>query len=124
MLQTEHEFTLPFGYVDAQGTLHRDGVMRLSTARDEVEAMRDARVRANQAYLSILLLSRVITRLGDVENVTPEIIEGLFSADFVYLQDLFVRQNDVASTLVETECPSCGTHFRLDLLQAASSETT
>jgi hypothetical protein len=123
MLHTEHEFTLPFGYVDGEGTLHRDGVMRLCVARDELEAMRDARVRANHAYLSVLLLSRVVLRLGEIEPVTPEIVEGLFSADFVYLQDLFVRHNDVASTLVETECPSCGTRFRLDLLQSAGEAT-
>ena len=115
MLQTEYDFTLPFGYVDAQGTLQRDGVIRLSTALDEVEAMRDARVRANEAYLSVLLLSRVLVRLGDLDEVTPETVEGLFSADFVYLQDLFVRLNDIGSNVVETQCPACGTHFPLEL---------
>ena len=123
MLHTEQDFTLPFGYVDAEGTLHRDGVMRLCVARDELESMRDPRVRGNHAYLSVLLLSRVILRLGDLEPVSPEVIEGLFSADFVYLQDLFVRLNDVASSMVETECPSCGTRFHLDLLQPAAEAT-
>jgi hypothetical protein len=118
MLQTEYEFTLPFGYVDRDGTLHRDGVMRLCTAHDEIDALRDARVRANSAYLSILLLSRVVTCLGALDEVTPDIVEGLFSADFVFLQDLFVRCNDVASQEVETECPTCGHRFPLDLLQA------
>ena len=115
LLQTEYEFTLPCGYVDDDGTLHRDGVMRLSTALDEVEAMRDARVRVNDAYLSILLLSRVITRLGDVAPVTPEMVGRLFSADFVYLQDLFVRLNGAGASVMETECPACGTRFALDL---------
>jgi len=122
MLQTEQEFTLPLGYVDADGTLHREGVMRLCTALDEVESLRDARVRANQAYLSILLLSRVVTRLGEMNAVTPDVIEWLFSADFVFLQDLFVRQNEAASPVVETECPACGTRFRLDLLETEAGE--
>jgi hypothetical protein len=115
MLQTECEFTLPCGYVDEGGTLHRDGVMRRSTALDEVEALQDARVRANEAYLCVVLLSRVLTRLGDVDPVTPEDVERLFSADFVFLQDLFVRLNDIGGDLAETECPSCGAHFAIDL---------
>jgi hypothetical protein len=114
MLQTEYEFTLPYGYVDDAGTLHRTGVMRLATALDEVESMRDPRVRTNDAYLSILLLSRVLTRLGNLEPVQPGVVERLFSADFVYLQDLFVRLNEVGANLVETECPACGTRFSLD----------
>lgn len=115
MLQTEYEFTLPCGYVDDDGSLHRDGVMRLSTALDEVEAMRDARVRANEAYLSILLLSRVLLQLGDIAPVPPELVERLFSADFVYLQELFVRLNGAGTSQLETECPACGTHFALDM---------
>jgi hypothetical protein len=120
MLQTEYEFTLPCGYVDAQGTLHQQGVMRLATAHDEVEAMRDPRVRATSAYLSVLLLSRVVTRLGTITQITPATVEGLFSADYVYLQDLFVRINESGSRIVETECPSCGTRFPIDLLQAVA----
>src|SRR5215211_1445870 len=115
MLQTEFEFTLPCGLVDDQGTLHRNGVMRLSTALDEMEAMRDPRVRANNAYLSILLLSRVLMRIGDIAPVDANTVECLFSADFVYLQEMFVRLNDVGSNVVETECPTCGSHFAIDL---------
>src|SRR3954447_21194382 len=114
-LQTEFEFTLPCGYVDERGTLHRGGSMRLATALDEVEPLRDARVQANGAYLGILLLSRVITSLGDISPVSPQVVERLFSPDFAYLQDLYVRLNDVGSSLIETECPSCGTRFALDL---------
>jgi hypothetical protein len=89
--------------------------MRLATALDEIEPLRDSRVRLNQAYLSILILSRVITRLGEISPVQPAVVEGLFSTDFTYLQDLYVRVNDLGTTLVETECPSCGTHFSVDL---------
>lgn len=115
LLQTEYAFTLPCGYVDAQGTLHRDGVMRLATALDEVEPLADPRVHANQAYLGVLLLSRVLVRVGTVAPVSPAVVEGLFSGDFAYLQDLYVRVNDTGSTLVETECPTCGGRFTLDL---------
>jgi len=121
MLHTEYEFTLPLGYVGADGTLHREGVMRLCTARDELDAMSDARARGDTAYLSVALLARVITRLGALERVDPDVIEGLFSADFVHLQELFVRLNDVAGASVETECPACGTRFALDLSQAEPS---
>lgn len=76
MFQTEHEFTLPFGYVDDDGNLHRDGVMRLATAGDEILPLKDPRVQANQAYLVIILLARVVTRLGSVPQVTPKLIEG------------------------------------------------
>ncbi len=119
MLQTEFEFTLPCGYIDAQGNLHRQGTMRLATALDEIEPLQDARVRANEAYLSILLLSRVITRLGDIRQVSPAIIEKLFTADMTFLQDLYIRVNDGGTSLIETQCPSCGTRFALDLGEEA-----
>jgi hypothetical protein len=116
VLRTEFEFSLPYGLVDERGDLQRTGTMRLATALDEVEPLGDPRVRANEAYLGIVLLSRVVTRLGDLSPVTPEMIERLFSADFSYLQDLYVRVND-AGSVVETECPNCGTRFSLDLSQ-------
>ena len=115
MLQTEFEFTLPCGYIDAHGNLHRQGTMRLATALDEVEPLQDARVRVNEAYLSILLLSRVITRLGDISQVSPAVVEKLFSADMAYLQDLYIRVNETGTSLVETRCPGCGTRFALNL---------
>jgi hypothetical protein len=118
MLQTEFEFTLPRGYIDAHGNLHRRGTMRLATALDEIEPLQDARVRANEAYLSILLLSRVITSLGDIRPVNPSIVEGLFSADIAYLQDLYLQVNDGGTSLVETRCPACGARFALDLAGA------
>jgi hypothetical protein len=118
MLQTEFEFTLPCGYADERGNLHRRGVMRRATALDEVEPLRDPRVRANEAYLSILLLSRVITRLGDIAPVAPALIERLFATDFVYLQDLYARVNEGGEGVVETQCPQCGARFMLDLAQS------
>ena len=115
MLQTEFEFTLPRGYVDAHGNLHRSGTMRLATALDEIEPLQDARVRANAAYLSIIMLSRVVTRLGTIRPVNPTIIEGLFTSDMSYLQELYIQLNDGGANLVETRCPTCGTQFALDL---------
>ena len=88
-LQTEFEFTLPKGYVDGTGQLHRAGVMRLATARDEVEPLRDPRVQQNEAYLTIIVLSRVVERLGSITQVTPHEIESLFSSDLAYLQELY-----------------------------------
>ncbi len=120
MLRTEYDFTLPCGLVDERGTLHREGIMRLATALDEVEALQDPRVRANAAYLPIVLLSRVITRLGGLPAVEGRHVEQLFSADFVYLQELFARVNAVGGPVVETACPSCGTRFALDLTHAAA----
>ncbi len=115
MLQTEFAFTLPRGYVDAHGTLHRKGTMRLATALDEIEPLQDPRVRSNEAYFSVVLLSRVITRLGEIRPVTTAVIEGLFSADLAYLQTLYLRINDIENEIVATACPHCGTRFTLDL---------
>lgn len=115
MLQLEFEFTLPCGYVDDQGTLHRQGLMRRATALDEVEALAHPQVRANEAYLSIVLLSRVLVRLGAVAPVGTAVVEGLFATDFVHLQELYARVNAVTPSLVQTRCPTCGTRFALDL---------
>jgi hypothetical protein len=115
MLQTEFAFTLPYGYIDERGDRHQQGVMRLATALDEIEPLSDPRVQENQAYISILVLSRVVTRLDGIGAVTPAVIERLFSADFNYLQDLYIRVNDLGTSLVETACPECGAHFTLDI---------
>lgn len=92
---TEHEFTLPLGYRDADGNLHRQGVMRLATAGDEILPLKDHRVQANPSYLPIIVLSRVITRLGTLQMVNTQVIEELFSVDFNYLQDLYNRINQM-----------------------------
>jgi hypothetical protein len=88
-LATEYEFTLPKGYVDGDGILHRTGVMRLATARDEIEPLRDPRVAQNDAYLTVAILARVVTELGTLPEVDTGTIEGLFAADMAYLQDLY-----------------------------------
>ena len=118
LLRTEVEFTLPLGYVDDAGRIHRTGVMRLATALDEVQPLQDARVHSNQAYVSILLLSRVLTRLGSISPVPPAVVERLFSADFAYLQDLYVRLNESGTSVAETQCPECGCRFAVDLAGA------
>lgn len=88
-LKTEYPFTLPKGYVDSSGTLHKKGVMRLATARDEIEPLRDRRVKDNESYLTVIILSRVITELGTVKQMTPAVIEELFASDVAYLQELY-----------------------------------
>src|SRR5882724_6659277 len=99
MMRTEYEFTLPLGYLDEEGTLHREGTMRLATAADEILPFKDPRVQSNQAYLIVILLSRVITRLGSVGHINPKVIEGLYAADLAYLQEFYnhVNRNGKAS---------------------------
>src|SRR3990172_9630022 len=114
-LQTEFEFTLPLGYLDEAGNLHRTGRMRLATAADEIFPLRDPRVTANQAYLVIVLLSRVVTRLGALRDVNTGTIERLFSADLAYLQDFYPRINENGHSRVPATCPSCATQFEVDV---------
>lgn len=95
MLQTEFEFILPKGYLDAEGNLHRKGVMRLARAMDEIVPMRDPRVKSNPAYATVLILSRVITRLGALEEVTPAVVEELFACDLNYLQKFYRQINEL-----------------------------
>jgi hypothetical protein len=114
-LQTEFEFTLPRGYVDQDGNLHRHGAMRLATAMDEIAPLRDPRVRGNQAYLVIILLSRVITRLGNLPYINTGVIENLFAADLAYLQELYRRINEEGHTTIPATCPECETKFEVDL---------
>jgi hypothetical protein len=113
-LQTEFEFTLPRGYVDGEGNVHRQGVMRLATAMDEITPMRDPRVRSNQAYLVIILLARVITKLGALRDINTGVIENLFSADLAYLQDFYRRINETGTSMVEVVCPHCDQRFEVD----------
>ena len=118
MLQTEYEFTLPMGHVDPEGNLHRDGVMRLATAADEILPFKDPRVQGNQAYLIVILLSRVITRLGSVAQVNPKTIEGLYAADLAYLQEFYNRINRNGRPSVEALCPKCEHSFEMELSAA------
>jgi len=120
-LQTEYDFVLPKGYIDKEGTLHRTGVMRLATAGDEILPMKDPRVKQNPAYLAVIVLSRVITRLGDLEMLTPKVIEELFSADVAYLQDFYQRINQNGTTEITARCPKCESTFEVDALPFAAS---
>lgn len=114
-LVTEFPFVLPRGYVDASGTVHRDGVMRLATARDELVPLRDDRVRENPAYLTVVLLGRVVTRLGTVTDIHAGTMENLFAADLAFLQDLYRRVNQEGHTRAGVTCPDCGHSFAVDL---------
>jgi hypothetical protein len=114
VLKTEFEFTLPRGYVDSDGNLHKTGTMRLATALDEIAPLRDPRVKSNQAYLVIILLSRVITRLGQIAELTPKHVEGLFSSDLAYLQRFYRQINESGDSLVPVQCPQCSTQFEVD----------
>lgn len=116
-MQTEVPFTLPRGVVDAAGGVHREGTMRLATARDELEPLRDAAVRTNGAWLSVLLVSRTVTQLGPFagDDVTPDLVAGLYAVDFDYLQRLYERLNSSEEVVGVVACPSCGGSFEVDL---------
>jgi hypothetical protein len=120
-LQTEFEFTLPRGYVDANGNLHRQGVMRLATAMDEIAPLRDPRVRSNEAYLAIMLLARVIVKLGALPQITTDVVENLFAADLAYLQAFYRRINEEGVTTVKLTCPQCNTEIEMDLTNLGGS---
>src|SRR5215472_15119990 len=107
MFQTEFDFTLPCGYLDDNGTLHTEGIMRRATAADEILPLRDPRVADNQAYLAVILLSRVVTRLGSISAVNPKIIERLFATDLAFLQDLYNSINQLDATGERITCPEC-----------------
>ncbi len=113
-LQTEFPFTLPHGLLDADGTVHREGAMRLSTAYDEIAPLSDPRVRNNPGYLVIILLSRVITHLGNLEFVNPKVIENLYAGDLAFLQDLYQRINHNGHSRLHVNCPHCEGEFEVE----------
>ncbi len=113
--QTEFPFTLPHGYAGPDGVVHREGAMRLSTAFDEIAPLRDPRVQATPGYLVLILLSRVITRLGALDHVNPKVLEGLFSADLVYLQDLYRRINETGHARLAVSGPHCQGDFEVEV---------
>jgi phage FluMu protein gp41 len=121
-IRTEYPFVLPRGYVDENGTIHRDGIMRLATARDEISTQTDPRVRQNPAYLTVLLLSRTITRIGQVKQPDTLVIENLFASDLAFLQDLYRRINQEGHTEVAVDCPACGQSFTVDVAGDAAGE--
>jgi hypothetical protein len=118
MLQTEYEFTLPMGFLDEEGLLHRDGTMRLATAADEILPLKDPRVQKNATYLVVILLSRVIVRLGSLGAITPKTIEGLFAADLAYLQDFYNRINRSGGEHDTVTCPQCQHTFEPEAVTA------
>ena len=119
-MQIEFDFTLPRGYVDAAGQVHREGRMRLAMALDEVEPLQDPRVRANEAYLPVLLLARVVTRLGNLPAVTPRVIEGLFASDLSYLEALYEQINTAEHLRVGVSCPHCSNQFQVEVAPLGS----
>jgi hypothetical protein len=114
-LRTEFAFELPRGYVDGAGTVHRRGVMRLATARDELVPLHDDRVRENPAYLTVILLGRVISELGTITDVHAGIVENMFASDVAFLQDLYRRVNAEGHAQATVTCPGCGHAFAVDL---------
>jgi hypothetical protein len=114
-LQTEFDFELPMGFVDKEGNLHKTGTMRLATAIDEISILSDMRVQNNEAYIVIVLLSRVITRLGTLSAINANVIENLFTADLSYLQEFYRQINENGSTRREFICPHCNKPFEMDL---------
>lgn len=117
--KTEYPFKLPRGFVDSQGTVHKEGVMRLATARDEILPLQDYRVQSNRAYLVIVLLSRVVTKLGDLEQIGIDVIENLFSTDLAYLQEFYRKINEEGAPRHHVGCPSCGHEFDIDVVSGA-----
>jgi hypothetical protein len=115
LLRTEFSFVLPRGYVDSAGTIHREGVMRLATARDELVPLRDDRVRENPAYMTVVLLGRVVTRLGTIDSIHAGHIEDLFASDLAFLQDLYRRVNQEGHTRAAVTCPACEHQFAVDI---------
>lgn len=118
MLKTEFEFTLPCGYLDAAGTLHREGTMRRATAADEILPLKDPRVVKNPSYLIVILLARVVTRLGGVEQINTKLVEDLFSTDLAHLQKLYNKINSLEEDHEKVVCPSCSHRFQPEVAAA------
>ena len=114
-LQTEFEFTLPMGFVDREGNLHKQGTMRLATAMDEITPLNDMRVQSNEAYMVIVLLARVVTSLGSLRSINTSIIENLFAADLAYLQEFYRQVNETGKTTRQVLCPHCNQPMEVDL---------
>lgn len=118
---TEVPFTLPHGFRDADGVLHRDGAMRMSTAYDEIAPLKDTRVQGNPGYLVLILLSRVITKLGSIAHLNPKLLEGLLSGDLMFLQDLYRRINETGHSRLAVTCPHCKGDFEVETAPVGES---
>ncbi len=113
-MQSDFPFTLPVGLKDPDGNIHREGTMRLATAFDEIEPLKDPRVRNNPGYLVIILLSRVITNLGSLEFINTKAMENLYAADLAYLQDFYQRINQNGHSRLHVSCPHCQGEFEVE----------
>jgi hypothetical protein len=122
-LRTEFRFTLPRGYVDSSGMVHREGVMRLATARDELVSQRDDRVREDPDYLSVVLISRVVQSIGEIGDVHAGVVENLFASDLAFLQDLYRRVNQDGHTHARVVCPQCSSEFEVDVAGSRLGES-
>jgi len=122
-LQSEFDFTLPKGFIDEAGTLHRTGRMRLATAGDEILPLKDPRVQSNPSYLTIILLSRVVVKLGTLEDINPRVIEGLFVEDLTFLQELYSRVNGGDELVLKSKCPHCGEQVEVSFVPGESEAT-
>jgi hypothetical protein len=120
---TDYPFVLPRGYVDEHGAVHREGIMRLATARDEIGAQSDPRARQTPAYLTVTLLARTVTRLGSVDPVDEFIVENLFASDLAFLRDLYRRINQEGHTEADVACPACGYEFAVDVAGDVQGES-
>ncbi|BAY19491.1 hypothetical protein NIES21_53540 [Anabaenopsis circularis NIES-21] len=120
-IQTEFNFTLPRGLLDADGNLHRQGVMRLATAKDEIIVQKNRAAQENTAYAAIAMLSQVITCLGDLTTITPDLLENLFSRDLAYLREFYNRINQQGDAEILVQCPQCQTNFQVELALSGES---
>lgn len=121
LFSTEFDFILPGGLIDAQGGIHSQGVMRLATAKDEISVQKDRRVKDDPAYGVLVMLSRVIIRLGNLPSVTPEVLEGLFTRDLAYLREFYNRLNQQGDAYIPVQCPQCSTQFSVELSLSGES---
>ena len=112
---TVYDFELPKGYVDSAGEVHKKGKMRLATAGDEISATHDPRVLANPSYLTVVVLSKVITELEGMEAIVPNIVERFFTADLAFLQDMYQRINNIDPPTMTVVCPDCGKTFEVPI---------
>ncbi len=120
-ITTEFDFILPRGFVDSDSNLHRQGIMRLATAKDEIFVQKNHAAKDNAAYGVIVMLSRVITRLGSLTEITPDLLENLFSRDLAYLREFYNRINQQGDAYIPVNCPQCQTRFDVELTLAGES---
>jgi hypothetical protein len=120
-IYTEFDFILPRGLVDNAGNVHRQGVMRLATAKDEIYLQKNRDAQENSAYAVIVMLSRVITKLGNLTEINTNLLENLFTQDLAYLREFYNRINQHGDAYIPVQCPQCNTNFQVELSLAGES---